>query len=82
MDKIESLDEKIRAVAKLVLHLREQNAKLNQSYKKLQQENELLTHENVQVRKFLNELQHLREERKAIKQKCERLLSKFQKLNL
>lgn len=82
MDKIDLLEDKIRRAAKAIQQLREQNSKLHNTYQKLQSENELLHSENVQVRKLMGELDRLREERKVIKAKCEKLLVKFKRMNL
>lgn len=82
MEKIEILEEKIKSAAKIIQQLREKNVKLVEQYKKLQLENDLLQSENRQVRKLMAELDHLREDRKLIKQKCERLIARYQKMSL
>lgn len=82
MDKIELLEERIKAAARSIQHLRESNAKVQQECGKLEQENELLLSENRQVRKLMSELDRLRDERKIVRQKCEKLLSRFQKMRI
>jgi len=82
VDKIEILEEKIRAAVLRIEQLRESHAKLALQHKKLQQENELLHSENLQVRKLVGELDRLRDERKIIKQKCEKLVFKFDRMKL
>lgn len=82
MEKIDLLEEKVKSAAKAIQQLREKNAKIAEQYKKLQLENDLLQSENQQVRKLMVELDRLREERKLIKQKCERLVARYQKMSL
>lgn len=82
MDKIQILEEKIKSAGKVIQQLREKNLRIHEQHKKLQEENELLLSENQQVRKVFGELEKLREERKIVKQKCERLLFHFKKINL
>lgn len=82
LEQIELLETKIKAATQMIRQLRGKNLKITDQYKKLQQENELLLSENRQVRRLMAELDHLREERKLIKQKCERLLTQYEKMNI
>ena len=82
MEKIELLEEKIQSVSKLVGSLRDKNAKVQGECERLAQENELLLSENRQVRRLMAEIDHLREERKLVKQKCERLVTQYEKANI
>ena len=82
MEKIEVLEEKIHSAVTVIQSLKEKNLKMQDQYQKLTQENELLQSENRQVRKLMAELDRLREERKTIRQKCERLIAQYQKLNI
>ncbi len=82
MDKIEIIDEKVKACVKLIKNLSEQNAKISKSYNQLSQERDLLQQENQQVRKILAELDKLKTERKFIRQKLERLSAHYRKLKL
>ena len=82
MEKIELLEEKIRSVSNLVGSLRDKNAKVQGECERLAQENELLLSENRQVRRLMAEIDHLREERKLVKQKCERLVTQFERMKL
>ncbi len=82
MDKIDLLEEKIDSVSRLVADLRDKNADLSHQYDQLRQENELLSSENKMVRKLMVEVDHLREERKIIRAKCEKLLGQYERLNV
>jgi len=82
MDKIELLEEKIKSVTQLIVSLREKNARVEKECGDLRQENELLASENKMVRKLMAELDRLREERKFIKAKCEKLVSKYEGLKI
>ena len=82
MGKIELLEEKIQSVSKLIVSLRDKNAKIQGEYERLSQENELLLSENRQVRRLMAEIDHLREGRKLIKQKCEKLMAHYERMKL
>jgi len=82
LEKLNLLEEKIKAAARLIASLREANAKLSDQYKKLAAENEMLLAENQQTRRIMSELDKLRDERKIIKQKCERLIAKYVKMRI
>lgn len=82
MDKIEIIEEKVKACVKLIKSLSEQNAKISKSFNQLSQERDLLTQENQQVRKILAELDKLKNERKVVRQKLERLSLQYRKLKL
>ena len=82
MDKIDLLEEKIKAAARTIERLREAHGKAQDNYRKLEEENELLHSENKQVRKLITELDRLREERKVVKQKCDKLLARLQKTRI
>ena len=82
MDKIEILDQKVRTAVQLITDLRERNSKIKADYVKLREENEMLSSENIQVRKLIVELDKLRHERKVIRQKCERLKEQFVRMKL
>ncbi len=75
MDKIEVLEEKIQSAARTMQALREKNLKLLEEYEKLREENAMLLSENRQVHKLMVELDRFRDERKTVRQKCERLLA-------
>ncbi|OGR81318.1 MAG: hypothetical protein A2902_03335 [Elusimicrobia bacterium RIFCSPLOWO2_01_FULL_64_13] len=82
MEKIDILEEKVHLTSKLIRDLREKTQKMDQEIRKLVAENELLLSENKGVRRIMSELDALREERKQVRHKCERLLGKFEKLNV
>ncbi len=82
MEKIEVLEEKIQSVSRLMTSLREKNSKVQGECERLAQENELLLSENRQVRRLMAEIDHLREERKLIKQKCDRLMAHYDRVKL
>ena len=82
VERIELLDLKIREAGQTIRQLREKHVKLADQCRKQQKEMELLHSENQQVRKLMVELDRTREDRKQIRQKCERLLSKFHKMSL
>ncbi len=66
MDRIEILDQKVRTAVQVISDLRDKNTKIKTDYEKLLEENEMLSSENVQVRKLIVELDKLRHERKVI----------------
>ena len=76
------MEEKVKAAARLIQELKDKQEKLSGQHHKLQKENELLDAENKQVRKLLTEIDHLKEERKFVRQKCEKLLEQFGKANI
>ncbi|OGR84811.1 MAG: hypothetical protein A2901_06320 [Elusimicrobia bacterium RIFCSPLOWO2_01_FULL_54_10] len=82
MDRIELLEEKIDSVSRLVSTLREKNGRMERDCERLQQENELLSSENKMVRKLMSELDRLRDERKLIRGKCEKLVLQYEKLKI
>lgn len=82
MDKIEILEEKIKSAATVIQQLREKNAKMQEDYKTILGEKELMQEENKQVGKLLSELERLREERKWLRKKCENLLEHFKRAGL
>lgn len=82
MDRIELLEEKIDSVTRLVSSLREKNARAEKECEDLRQENEFLSSENKMVRKLMAELDRLRDERKFIKAKCEKLAAKYEGLKI
>ena len=82
MDRIELLEEKIDSVTRVIASLREKNAKAEKECEDLRQENELLSSENKMVRKLMAELDRLRDERKLIKAKCEKLVARYEGLKL
>lgn len=82
MERIEILENKIKAAVKTIQQLQEKNVQIAEQYKKLVQENDFLHSENQQVRKLMVELDRLKEEKKMVRQKCERLLTQYQKMNL
>ena len=82
MEKFEVLEEKIQSVTKVVSALRDKNAKIQGDCDRLRGENELLLSENRQVRRLMAEIDHLREERKLVKQKCEQLLTQYDRVKL
>ena len=82
MDRIELLEEKIKSVTNLIASLREKNTKAERTCEDLRRENELLASENKMVRKLMAELDRLRDERKVIKAKCEKLLAQYESLKI
>ena len=82
MEKLEILEEKIQSVSKLIETLRGKNIKIETELETVKQENELLLSENRSVRRLMAEIDHLREERKLVKSKCEKLLAHYDKMNL
>ena len=82
MDRIELLEEKIDSVTRIITSLREKNAKAEKEREDLRQENDLLSSENKMVRKLMSELDRLRDERKLIKSKCEKLVAKYEGLKI
>lgn len=82
MDKIDLLEDKIRAAARMIQELREANAKMAAQQRKVLQENQMLLTENQQTRKLMADLDKLREERRLVRQKVERLVTKFDKLKI
>ena len=82
MEKLDVLEEKIQTVTRLIQNLRDKNAKIHAQAENLRQENELLLSENRQVRKLMTEIDHLRDERKVIKNKCEKLILQYDKVNV
>ena len=82
MEKLEILEEKIQTVSRVIAQLREKNAKIIAERDRLSQENELLLSENSQVRKLMTEIDHLRDERKIIKSKCEKLLAQYERMSI
>ena len=82
MDKISVLEERVKASVRLIQQLKEKNIRLMNEEKRLSQERELLSAENQQVHKLMNELDELKQERKLIRQKCEKLLTRFEKMNI
>ncbi len=82
MDKIEILDQKVRTAAQVINDLRVRNAKIKADFDKLNEENQMLSAENAQVRKLIVELDRLRQERKIVRQKCEKLKEQFVRMKL
>ncbi len=82
MEKIDILEERVRLAVRHIELLTSRNEALMRNFRKLQQEHDLLTSENSQARQVLVEVEKLREERRITRQKCERLLAKFQKMNI
>ncbi len=82
MDKIEILDQKVRTAAQVINDLRVRNAKIKADFDKLNEENQMLSMENAQVRKLIVELDRLRNERKIVRQKCEKLKEQFVRMKL
>lgn len=82
MDRIELLEEKIDSVTRIISSLREKNAKAEKECEDLKQENDLLSSENKMVRKLMAELDRLRDDRKFIKAKCEKLVAKYEVLKI
>ena len=82
MNKLDLLEDKIKSAGKIVQQLRDKNGRLQEQLNKTLEENELLQSENQQVRKIFGELEKLREERKLVKQKCEKLLFQYKKISL
>jgi len=82
MDRIELLEEKIDSVTRVISTLRDKFAKAEKECQDLKQENEFLSSENKMVRKLMAELDRLREERRLIKSKCEKLVSKYEGLKI
>ncbi len=82
MDRIELLEQKIREAGKRIKQLLEKNERLSEQCKKQEKEMDLLHSENQQVRKLMVELDRSREERTAIKHKCEKLLARLKKMNV
>ena len=82
MDRIELLEEKVDSVTRVISSLREKAARAEKECEGLKQENELLSSENKMVRKLMAELDRLRDERKLIKAKCEKLVAKYEGLKI
>ena len=82
MDRVELLEDKIDSVTRIISELRDKKAKAEKECEGLKQENELLSSENKMVRKLMSELDRLRDERKLIKAKCEKLVAQYEGLKI
>ena len=82
MEKLQTLENKIKAAVQLIGQQREKNAKLETQYQKLIQENSFLLSENKQVSQLRVELQKLKESQSKIRQKCQKLLEQYEAMKL
>ena len=82
MDRLEILEEKINSVSRVVASLRDKSDRFGKECGRLRQENELLSSENKMVRKLMTELDRMRDERRLVKAKCEKLLSQYERLKV